>query len=416
MVSVPDRKPNICIVTPSFHPDSPARGGGGSASALLLVKQLLARGYNVRVVAFGLYPWSTDHQFQEGTVTIRSVSRTPMIERFPHFAFFRLLKAVRREQRDIDVFHVYSPVLLPLFKLFRHFGIKSPVVATLNGYALISPDFTAMHGGKPTYNDSLATLFHSWKSLLFAYLRSPVTRACTYPGLFLLAALFRPAFTRGGRGLSSYIAISETIAALYRARRYEPIEVISNMVDLHATTLQKRVQRVIAYVGRLTPSKGISTLIEAFNHSGVDRTHGYSLWIIGDGPARSQLEGKTGNSQAIRFLGYQTGEALAKLYAAIDVFVHPGHRPEAFGRTILEAIQNNCRIVVSDLGAPKEIVKPYGLVYEHHDQFQLAELLRLMARDSGAGAVPQSVLSDYTPEVVVPRILDVYNRVVFGEA
>jgi glycosyltransferase involved in cell wall biosynthesis len=56
--------------------------------------------------------------------------------------------------------------------------------------------------------------------------------------------------------------------------------------------------------------------------------------LVGDGPARAPLEKKY---PAAVFLGVQEGEALARIYAAADVFVFPS-LTDTFGLVLLEAL------------------------------------------------------------------------------
>ena len=78
------------------------------------------------------------------------------------------------------------------------------------------------------------------------------------------------------------------------------------------------------------------------------------LLIVGDGPARPELEAKLGASAS--FVGYRTGEDLADHYAAADIFAFCSVT-ETFGNVVLEALASGAVAVVTDSGGPSEYVK-----------------------------------------------------------
>jgi glycosyltransferase involved in cell wall biosynthesis len=77
--------------------------------------------------------------------------------------------------------------------------------------------------------------------------------------------------------------------------------------------------------------------------------------IVGDGPARKCLESRYPN---VHWTGYQHGEALARSYAAADVFVFAS-RTDTFGVTMLEA--NACGVPV----AAYPVTGPIDVVRQH---------------------------------------------------
>jgi glycosyltransferase involved in cell wall biosynthesis len=75
-------------------------------------------------------------------------------------------------------------------------------------------------------------------------------------------------------------------------------------------------------------------------------------YVIGDGPQRPVLEQKY---PAARFLGYQTGETLARYMAAADVAVFPS-RNDTFGLVILEALACGVPVAAYPVQGPKDIL------------------------------------------------------------
>ena len=101
-------------------------------------------------------------------------------------------------------------------------------------------------------------------------------------------------------------------------------------------------KKVILWVGRMSPEKGLDFLALAYDRLRRRRDDA-QLVLVGDGPYREQL---TGLLPGASFLGFRTGEELATIYASADVFVFPA-RAETFGQVLLEAAASGLPSVVT---------------------------------------------------------------------
>ncbi len=111
---------------------------------------------------------------------------------------------------------------------------------------------------------------------------------------------------------------------------------------------------VIGHVSRIAAEKNVGYLGQALAEV-VRARPGVRLLIVGDGPARPELERQLG--AAARFVGYRTGESLADHYAACDLFAFAS-LTETFGNVILEAMASGLPVVAVRAGGPGEIVQP----------------------------------------------------------
>ncbi len=94
---------------------------------------------------------------------------------------------------------------------------------------------------------------------------------------------------------------------------------------------------LLLYVGRLSPEKNTDTLFDAFALLAGRAAGSYHLVVAGDGPQRRRLQDLQGRCEGVHWLQYQREpEALARLYRAADIFVHPGVQ-ETFGLVALES-------------------------------------------------------------------------------
>lgn len=113
------------------------------------------------------------------------------------------------------------------------------------------------------------------------------------------------------------------------------------------TSLQQRGEIVVGYVGRLAPEKHLHLLAD------VSRMAGVTLVIVGDGPARAELEDVMPDAV---FLGERSGAELARTYASFDMFVHTGPF-ETFCQTVQEALASGLPVVAPDCGGPRDLVQ-----------------------------------------------------------
>ena len=118
-------------------------------------------------------------------------------------------------------------------------------------------------------------------------------------------------------------------------------------------------EKVVLYVGRFDPRKGIETLVRAMGRSSL-RESGKLLLIIGggsrpgqsDGYEQERIEGivaELGLADMTEFPGRLSPSVLPTYYGAADVSVVPSHY-EPFGLVAIEAMACRIPVVASDVG------------------------------------------------------------------
>jgi glycosyltransferase involved in cell wall biosynthesis len=79
-----------------------------------------------------------------------------------------------------------------------------------------------------------------------------------------------------------------------------------------------------------------------------------ALVVAGDGPYLAEMKAALKGCPA-HFLGFQSDEQLAPLYASADLFVFPS-RTDTLGQVVMEAQASGLPVLVSDEGGPKEMI------------------------------------------------------------
>ena len=181
-------------------------------------------------------------------------------------------------------------------------------------------------------------------------------------------------------------------------------------INLRCELLADRPDRkLVGYVGRLANEKRIDDLAT------LDARDDIQLVIVGEGPARSRLERVLKNA---RFVGYQSGEELARYYASLDIFVHTG-KHETFCQSVQEALASGVPVIAPNFGGPTDLVKhgwtgylidtenSYILNHAVNQIIQLAEpaLMGARARESVIErtwlSVNNQLISHYTDLIAI---------------
>ena len=147
-----------------------------------------------------------------------------------------------------------------------------------------------------------------------------------------------------------FIANSHNVAERISRIYHRTSDVIYPPVSTDQFIVSEKDDGYYLIVSALVPYKRVDLAIEAFNKFGE------KLLVVGSGPDRDKLE-KIANKN-IEFLGWQSGERLAKLYAGCRALIFPG--VEDFGIVPLEAMASGKPVVAFGLGGALETVVAEG--------------------------------------------------------
>ncbi|MGA2886823.1 MAG: glycosyltransferase [Terracidiphilus sp.] len=110
---------------------------------------------------------------------------------------------------------------------------------------------------------------------------------------------------------------------------------------------------VLGFVGRLSVEKNIALLAQVQDELERMSVTNFRFLIVGHGNEEDWLRERLPRAE---FTGVLHGEALAKAYANMDLFVFPSHT-DTFGNVVLEALASGVPAIVTPDGGPCTIVR-----------------------------------------------------------
>lgn len=250
------------------------------------------------------------------------------------------------------------------------------------------------------------------------YLRPGLGRAGAAAGWAYARAVYRRA--------DLVLAPSPAAAATLAAHGVAGVEVLPLGVDTACFRPDRRrdeLRRALAadgrpvclYAGRLSPEKGLATLLGALPRLAAG---GAVLWVAGAGRLEPQLAAAA-RRYPIRLLGFVGGaERMADLYAAADAVVVPGAH-ETLGLAALEALACGTPVVAAAAGGPADLVTPeVGALVPPGDPAALADAaLRVMREERAARTEACRRRAEaYAWGPALARLLDRYERLLAARA
>lgn len=166
------------------------------------------------------------------------------------------------------------------------------------------------------------------------------------------------------------------------------------------------------YLGRLSPEKGISTLLEAWGRLGDS----VPLRIAGTGPLQSEVERFAASRPHVTYLGFASDAVVDQTIKEAGFLVLPSVNYEGFPKTIVEAFARGTPVVASRLGAMQDAISPgvNGRHFRTGDPADLAAVAVELTDDRSAlrsmrEAARSAYLNNYTPEHNYAIMMEIYR-------
>jgi len=185
--------------------------------------------------------------------------------------------------------------------------------------------------------------------------------------------------------------------------------------------------RMILFVGRIEPLKGVDTLIRAMSCLKLDDPdHQVHLAIIGGEPSADPKQMSTEMArlkklcdelrldQDVVFMGKRDQDKLPYYYSAAEVLVMPSHY-ESFGMVALEAMACGTPVIASDVGGLGFLVQngETGYTVPSGDPEILCSKLSTLLNDAGLrermGRQAAEYAQSYTWDKIAAQVVNVYQ-------
>ncbi|MFA6456996.1 MAG: glycosyltransferase [Bacteroidota bacterium] len=164
--------------------------------------------------------------------------------------------------------------------------------------------------------------------------------------MMMIAPLLRWWDVKTSSHVTYFIAISEEIRKRIKKHYRRDADMIYPPVDTEQFILSETSDDFALIVSALVPYKRIDLAVEAFNNNGK------RLIIAGTGPETERLRSIAKSN--IEFLGWQSDDELAQLYARCSALIFPG--VEDFGIVPLEAQASGKPVVAFGQGGALETI------------------------------------------------------------
>jgi glycosyltransferase involved in cell wall biosynthesis len=175
------------------------------------------------------------------------------------------------------------------------------------------------------------------------------------------------------------------------------------------------------FLGRLSPEKGLSTLIHAFGNMQILNSESFILKVIGDGPLLTRLEDKIRDEDIanIQLIGRKERSECMDILKGARFMIMPSICYEGFPMALIEAFACGKSVIASNLGAMASIVEEgrTGLLFEPGNPEDLASKIVWMLENEDAciemGRNARRVFeAKYTAEKNYEILINIYRTVI----
>lgn len=318
-----------------------------------------------------------------------------------------LRQLIRKTNADLvhftNTFMLISPAA---YYACRAEGV--PVVQDLRNYRLLCPVATFVRDGR-LCEDCLGKT-PPWPSVLHACWRG------SRPATAVVAAMLTTHRLLGtwDRLVDMYVALTETSRQKFIEGGLSPdkIAVKPNFLE-PAPEPGKNRENYALYAGRLSPEKGIQTLLNAW-----ETIEGLPLKIVGDGPLAELVQAAALRHPArIEWLGHLHRPRVLELMQQATVLIFPSISYETFGNSIVEAMATGLPVIASRIGSMAEMIEDQktGMHFGPGDTVDLAaKVRRVLARPGEIAAMGQAARQEYEAKYTASKnyeiLMDIYAR------
>jgi len=319
----------------------------------------------------------------------------------------------RLKERSYDVVHVQN--FFPLISPSVYYAAKAegvPVVQTLHNYRLLCPNALFFRSGR-VCEDCLGKSV-PWPGLLHACYRG--SRPAT--GVVTAMLTTHRAMQTWTELVDIYIALTEFARQKFIEGGLPAEKIVVKPHFVHPDPgCGEGHGGYGIFVGRLSPEKGIATLLAAWQLLKGK----VPLKIVGDGPLASWLVEAAQKIPGVDLLGRMPPTEVYKLIGEAAFLVFPSEWYETFGRVAIEAFAKGTPVIASNIGAIADLVDSgrVGFQFQPGDAEDLAaKVERVLANPAELVQMRREARHEfeakYTAQKNYQRMIEIYAQVQSG--
>lgn len=297
----------------------------------------------------------------------RSTSLIEKVYHLPAFFYNRsaikmLEQVIEKEKPDIAHIHLYqnsfSNSILPVLK--KH---AIPVVMTLHEYRQICPSYLLLDKHQHICEKCIDG--HYFHCMLTRCAKGSIIES----SLLTLEMYYRRLFYKTEKYVDRFICVSDFVYKKHEAFNKDIADksiVIHNPVQINTQTEIKKGNYLL-YFGRLSPEKGIQTLLSA-----IRKFPDLKLKIAGEGNFPM-----TNIPPNVELLGLKNKEELEEVIHNASYVIVPSLSYETFALSCTESFAQRTPVIASAIGAIPEIVEhgKNGFLFEAGNTNNLQETI-----------------------------------------
>ena len=371
---------------------------GGYENQIRLLAEQLSKHFPVKVVTFNL----------TNSKTSESINNVQVYRVKPQLVFFRVPLSIGYLKKigsmDYDILHAHGFI---------------PVVSDLSiAYAKSKKKATVYtHHFDGNVQDAKA-----WNTIADLYNRTVARQSFNYADALVATT---KSYAETSPALKPQLDRVKIIPCFVDCESFKPASVAE------VSNLRQRLgldnKKVVIFVGRIVPYKGLEYLIKAVEYAKTVYGEDLNLLVLG-GEEGKNITGKSQYYQhiqkmvqessvkeRIKFLGKISFNQLSVYYSLADVFALTSvMRGEAFGAVLLESLACGTPVVASKISGVDEVLrgnKDVGCYVTPRDSIALAKALIDVAatKKRVTGCSREFVLKNYRLERVVEQYLKLYS-------
>lgn len=205
--------------------------------------------------------------------------------------------------------------------------------------------------------------------------------------------------------IDSVIAPSPFLASFLKKHYKGDIQIIPNFINAPQVLVDIPKENFILYFGRISKEKGIVEILPLFESLGIE------LKIIGSGAEESEIT----ESRYIRFLGPKYGTELFEYIAKAKFVIQPSIGYENCPMTVIESFACGTPVIAPNHSGFKDLIEygENGFLVQFNDP-NIGEIITGIYEgynDDYTIKCHEAFHEKYTKEVHVPKIIDIYTKV-----